>query len=264
MNNGGDNLKDTLIPVKDAHFSITYTKLNKLVTALYMVTDIMSDSEPVRLRLRTLGVELVSDINSLKVTPLKLALDSAYSRLLAISSLLEIGFTMQMISEMNFNILKQEFLLLESEIENLRKKFNDLKPSFSLSDLFQKDDPKPASIGQIEQTRIGVQRGSNLLKALSDRVSDNKNTNILHRSREEQDLLKKERRFEIVRLIKDKEKEENYKGLTITDIHKEKRGILAKSSEKTLQRELVSMVMDGVLRKEGSKRWSRYFLKDVI
>ena len=31
--------------------------------------------------------------------------------------------------------------------------------------------------------------------------------------------------------------------------------------EKTLQRELIAMVKDNVLRREGDRRWSRYFLK---
>ena len=38
-------------------------------------------------------------------------------------------------------------------------------------------------------------------------------------------------------------------------------GSLDTHSEKTLQRELVSMVTDGVLKKEGTKRWSKYFIK---
>jgi predicted HTH transcriptional regulator len=31
-------------------------------------------------------------------------------------------------------------------------------------------------------------------------------------------------------------------------------------SEKTLQRELVALVQEGVLKKEGERRWSNYFL----
>ena len=36
--------------------------------------------------------------------------------------------------------------------------------------------------------------------------------------------------------------------------------ILISLGEKTLQRELLAMVADGVLKKEGEKRWSRYFI----
>ena len=31
-------------------------------------------------------------------------------------------------------------------------------------------------------------------------------------------------------------------------------------SEKTIQRELLTLVKSGILRKEGEKRWSKYFL----
>ena len=44
---------------------IPYSKLNKLITALYIVTDIMDKEEPIRLKLRTLGVEILSNINSI-------------------------------------------------------------------------------------------------------------------------------------------------------------------------------------------------------
>ena len=31
-------------------------------------------------------------------------------------------------------------------------------------------------------------------------------------------------------------------------------------SEKTVQRELASLISDGLIKKEGEKRWSRYFV----
>ena len=54
-------------------------------------------------------------------------------------------------------------------------------------------------------------------------------------------------------------------GLTITDIkhkgHAIPKGLVASCGEKTLQRELISMVKDNMLYKTGEKRWSRYFVK---
>ena len=43
---------------------MSYTKTDKLITALYMVTDIIDRDEPLRNKLRTLGVEILSDIVS--------------------------------------------------------------------------------------------------------------------------------------------------------------------------------------------------------
>ena len=74
------------------------------------------------------------------------------------------------------------------------------------------------------------------------------------------DMLKKQRRDDIINIIK------NIGGnATIKDI-KNKINIGVQGSlvcsEKTLQRELVSMTKDGVLDKEGSKRWTHYFIKN--
>ena len=50
-------------------------------------------------------------------------------------------------------------------------------------------------------------------------------------------------------------------GVSIKDIVLALRNLGEERGEKTLQRELASMVKDGVLYKTGEKRWSRYFIK---
>ena len=101
--------------------------------------------------------------------------------------------------------------------------------------------------------RIGVQKGSTLLKALhgyKSNMSDKSNN---------YDELKKRRREDIINILKTSDS-----GLIITDIKIKANGLpdqfkaLVSCSEKTLQRELVSMLKDGVLKKIGEKRWSRY------
>jgi hypothetical protein len=44
--------------------------------------------------------------------------------------------------------------------------------------------------------------------------------------------------------------------LTIKDFAQKIKGC----SEKTIQRELIVMLTSGVLKKEGERRWSKYFL----
>ena len=82
-------------------------------------------------------------------------------------------------------------------------------------------------------------------------------------SAEKTDVLKNKRREEIILVIKDKMKDsQNFDGVTITDIKSNGHEMLASCGEKTLQRELVSMVSSGVLKKTGEKRWSRYSIKN--
>ena len=81
------------------------------------------------------------------------------------------------------------------------------------------------------------------------------NTKISRKSVNGFDILKKQRSDDIINFIR-----KNIGGVTITDIKNGVYGSLSSCSEKTLQRELISMVKNGVLNKTGEKRWSRYFL----
>jgi hypothetical protein len=259
------NLKDSAsslgITIKDSRITISYTKTNKLITALYMVTDIIDRDEPLRNKLRTLGTNIISDINSSPI--------NALGKIAEAVSFLDIAAAINIISEMNCNILRKEFLELDQSIKQSTDKVAVLNRQINLSEFFREparlggelpaskqNQPKGhyKSIGHQYSTRIGVQKGSTLLKALSD-------TRLSPLKTEDFDILKKQRRQDILNIIK-------LVGgnATIRDI-KDKAQLtpdqsnsLVSCSEKTLQRELVSMVKDNVLNKTGEKRWSRYSL----
>lgn len=269
MLTGDKNLKDTKtntsISIKDTHVFMSYTKTQKLITALYIVTDIIDKEEPIRNKLRTLGVEILSDLS---VTTDKFSMSKTVfdtTKIEQVLSFLDIASAMNFVSEMNHAILQKEFIKLKESIQE----YIDIKPTW-LEEFFltePSEDVKPSvssfnghtnSKGHI---RIGVQNGSTLLKALNKvgeikSVSDKKSSRALAESFS---LLKKERRYNIIKIIKD-----NGGSATIKDI-KEKLYVGTEGSiisgEKTLQRELMSMIKDDVLNKTGEKRWSKYFLK---
>ena len=307
MNQGQNNFKDikkdsdnSPLSLKDRQSYLSYKKTNKLVTALYMVTDILDANEPIRHRLRTLGLEVLSDITSNGKLDL-------VRKIQEVLYLLDIAFTLNMVSRMNADILKNEFYELRKSIQEFYLK-NDLfagkatlfeflneeteegNPPLDLSLRYDARDLE--NKGQVSSTRIGVQKGSTLMKALSDKmftrpiegfkrplektvrpiemsfkngskfsvISDKTSKDKTYNNKDNQDfdLIKKQRRFEIVSVIKSKGDSVN--GTSITDIKTLGGEALASCSEKTLQRELVAMVSDGVLKKTGLKRWSRYFL----
>ena len=261
------NLKDTQKDsIKDSSTSVSlaplwrdhsgyYNKTNKLITALYMVTDTIDKEEPIRLKLRTLGVEILSDIVSLS----KGTFDNLNEKITAILSFLNIASDIRMISEMNCNILRKEFTELKQSIQEFTAKnslwFEEFVscPSENEGQSFAptKDSPSlnSVSLNKGQGTRIGVQKGSTLMKALSNVESKN-----------DFGILKNKRREEIIAVIKEKKNTSGVDGATITDIKNRAKGILVSCGEKTLQRELVSMVKDNVLKKTGEKRWSQYFL----
>ena len=286
--NGSKNIKDVTLSLKDTAIFISYTKTNKLITALYMVTDILDNTEPLRYKMRVSGADVLSDIHLMSSSNIKDMGLKVISNINAILSFLDLSFTLGMISEMNVNILKKEFLALKSSLQesavipnsfmtggqSLHDFFNEVdenvieektevrNPLFTRTPMFPHD--RNISQGHASSkmpTRIGVQKGSTLLRALSDKMAlDNHSKNI---HKEEFELIKKERRNEILNIIKSFVLSNGQaQGATITDINSKAQGHLKSMSEKTLQRELVSMVEDGVLYKTGAKRWSRYFVKN--
>jgi hypothetical protein len=252
-----DSSNDLGIIIKDSRTPVSYTKINKLITALYMVTDILEKEEPLKNKLRTLGTHIISDMNS--------APANACTKISEIMSFLDIASAVNIISEMNCNILRKEFSALDEAIKESTNKTEVRNRPINLSEFFKEELPAPnpsqhkgqnKSIGHQYPTRIGVQKGSTLMKALSDTKKNFSETDNF-------ETLKKERRESILNVIK-----LIGGSATIKDIKDRvqsapaQAGSLVSCGEKTLQRELVSMVKDGVLNKTGEKRWSRYFLKN--
>jgi hypothetical protein len=270
MNREDNNLKDTSLSQNKSNsltsFSLSYKKTNKLITALYMVTDIIDITEPIRTKLRFLGAEIISDINALNYSKRTDITINITKKITEIITFLDIVHALAMVSAMNSSILKKEFIELKRSLEDGNNN------SVWLEEFLMKDNPSDtAQIQNKNSVRLGVQNSGSLMKVLkdmdmsnrnsmSDRLSfmsdkKNKEQNFVPLKREGIDILKKERRFEIVNIIRN-----NNNIATITDIKNNVRGVLKNCGEKTLQRELVAMVADGVLKKEGEKRWSRYGL----
>ena len=239
--------------------SLFYNKADKLITALYMVTDIIEKEEPVRYRLRVLGVEIISDMHS--------ATAEVGNKITEVVSLLNIASAMNFISEMNCAILRKEFLELNGSMnENKETKPVWLSEFLTTPDTIK--DRAGINKGHVYykgHTRIGVQKGGTLMQALSDKtrlLSGNGTLTpvIKSGSRYNFDLLRSNRRNEIIAIIKNNGGSATIKDIKVK-INGESSGSLA-CSEKTLQRELMSMTKEGILDKTGEKRWSKYLLKN--
>jgi len=260
-NNLGLNIKDTNVS------KLSYSKTDKLAMAVYMVTDIIDRDEPLRNKLRTLATDIIWDSNYL--------LTQIPPKIVTLMSYLDIASAMNIVSEMNCNILKKEFTELDKSVRE------SLNGSFSIQDInlseFFTTPPLDAQgaessthsslLGVAKEnyghTRLGVQKGSTLLKALSDKTASMsfKKNNFV-KDKENFDLLRTDRRNQIMKIIKASGGDATIKDIRDYAVRTPKEAsLLANSSEKTLQRELAQMTKEGVLKKTGEKRWSRYFLK---
>ena len=231
-------------------------KTEKLVTALYMVTDCMETDDALKGKLRLLGVELLSNMhNILTANPLgkNVHIESSLARVNEIISFIEIAYTIGYISEMNTSILKREFIKLTKDLDSYQSK--DKHFTFTLDEkMFIEENNnvdsseavinKDISIGQISKRTP--------LNNLSFR-KDNNASPILSPIKKVTtfglpSLGKEERSHKILALIKDK------KDISIKDIST----AFTDCSEKTIQRELATLVSKGQIKKIGEKRWSRY------
>lgn len=233
-------------------------KTEKLVTALYMVTDYMDTDEVLKTKLRSLGVNLLSDMHNLSTVSF-LDQHSVISKLLSqISELLSfvsIASTMGFVSEMNSSILNREFQSLASLLED--HKSNDEHFTFTLDDkMFEVEDKEESPVFKTTSSTTNFPNGH-----FAKKVSQNISTKESHlpaqnykrlQAKITSPLEKEARSQKIISLINDTDKAQV--GISIKDISQ----AFTDCGEKTIQRELNALVAKGLIKKIGAKRWSRY------
>ncbi len=253
-------------------------KTKKLTTALYMVTSFLSDNEPLKWKLRECSVLLFSGISNVRNESISEVdnVFAGYSILVdEIISLLEVTTASKLVSEMNYLILKKEYLVLKDAIssdEYMEEKsgkfifpngfFGDdnilpqpqEKRTILRKDEYLEKEPKTVlTITGKQKSLEAVSKGHNFNKGHNNQSKTEVNRQVSFRRNEKPIGAKVNRREVILKLFKNKKGKE----FTIKDISHE----VSDCSEKTIQRELVSMVAEGVLKKRGERRWSKYSCK---
>jgi hypothetical protein len=233
---------------KDGGFVFTYKKTEKLASAVYMVTNLFSDNEPMKWTLRKKVSDLVSfmltykDIGQLGLSDF---VHTTKTKVLEIVSLLEVSMLGGLVSSMNFNILKNEFsnllFTLDSETTSPR---GSSKESIS-SNFFHVPD-STISREYSAQNTVSNNASNNLYRTQVSPLKDTFLPTPMHK-----DEFKRSNRQNIILGLIKKKKE-----VTIKDIAM----VIKDCGEKTIQRELISFIEAGVLKRVGERRWSKYML----
>ena len=271
-------------------------KSERLVTALYLVTDLISDTEPIKQGLRKSAVGLLSSMNALaqlevkdRVTEFKTSLKSVTE----ILSLLHVSITTGLVSDMNGNILMDGFralqLVLEKKQPILTKEMlsidneEELNRSTSLSNAITStsyDVLTPLSISRMnESANTDENKKTNKMSYIeklekfdfnsnfnSNKVE--KETNIVNDN--DTDLkdfnknTKAQTTFNSSFQLRKQSRRDQILALFVKGVDVSIKDISARikgCSEKTIQRELNNLVFDGKIKRIGEKRWSRYVLR---
>jgi len=201
-------------------------KSERLASALYIITGFIPAEEPVRLKLRTRALDLIScsaDAHGLS----GMGVDTFTSRCAEIGSLLETALSAGLISHMNARLICDEYASLAHFAKEERGNIAETN-NVNESDIQNKFLPQPT----VSKSQNNDQSSSRTIKR----------TNGAPKKRQS------DRRASILALFKNKN------GISIKDATSSIIGC----SEKTIQRELLSLVEEGVLVKEGERRWTVY------
>ncbi|MCR4274939.1 MAG: DeoR family transcriptional regulator [Candidatus Campbellbacteria bacterium] len=244
-----DNKKDIstevfpVVPKNGIHDEIS-SYSQKIVTAIYLVTGLMDTQDPLRNRLRLKALDIMSFISSYsnlndKKTNVS-SLDVMGATKEAVS-LIEVGSSSGVISPMNGDILIRELRSLIVAFDTYAK-ISDIHSS-SLESLFSGGltiKPLPAMYkGHVVNQGYQEKHVKNVFKKKQHSIKGESGVN--------------ERRDKILSVVREKG------NVMIKDISKH----IPNCSEKTIQRDLIDLVSQGLLEKRGERRWTTYFVHEA-
>lgn len=267
----------------------------KIVTALYMVTDFLAELDPMRGLVRneiTTSMQNLFDLMHNDKTKRVEILSQVHNKLYAVISYLEVIYRNGFVSEMNYSVVVGELQKLRDDIHlqitkslpyDKKSNNNQGVQEFSFADSFfensktdsvekntslkmpqersnQKDTaanaidikktqqdatvfvPKKTSYSVPAHITEKIQKGL-AKKALKDERKARK-------KEVKPNAAKQERKDNILKILKQK------KDASINDIC----ALFKDCSSKTIQRDLIELINEGMVKKEGSRRWSKYNL----
>lgn len=274
-------------------FLYAVKKTERLARAIYLITNFFSDNEPIKWKLRNESISLLENFSRLTdSTDAHSPVDLSFIKNSLRNSLATLGVahTGGLISEMNYSILKNEYETLLRELEEELGDDGKHSPLLFPKDFFAvtgesrqgeglerylygptydearrqiarpadnpvEPTPKAAPSGDTAESVKASPTNTSIPKGQSESIKDIKDTKRTptptrdSEPRPASDSLSRTRRRDIIlQLVKDR------KEISVKDAAREIQDV----SEKTLQREIVSLVDEGVLERVGSRRWSRY------
>ncbi len=240
-------------------FEFVMKKSERLGSAIYKVTELMSPSEPLRMSLRSGALAILSDVSPMlspDLTPSHKRFKRIFSSIDAVLSLLQVSRAAGLISEMNVTILCDSYISLRESIT----KIPDFS-SYSLTlgeilrpdeDLYSSSHSHPA-LNNVKDKTVHLKQAG---KPISYKGHENRFTNEKGVSGLDTDAERDKRgvrKSSILEFLR------GHGESSIKDIFKIP-ALAEGYSEKTIQRELANLVNAGVIQKRGERRWSRYFL----
>ncbi len=252
--------KDIQLSGVDSKYEYICKKAERISSAIYLITEHIKDTDPLKSLARNKAMAIIfsaSSFNYTSFTEGDLALSKIKATLWETKSIAGVAYNVGLISEANYLILSQGIRDLLMEVNNFYygKSENHVSEDFfsvpKTVNLISKPEPlnRMASLDTAEQKmkvykRQSLMQGTARASQQGDSIKDNK----IHSSSSDK---KKGRRDSVINVL-NKSQGIDIKGFSLA---------ISDCSEKTIQRELTLMLNEGLIRKEGERRWSRYYHK---
>lgn len=231
-------------------------KIEKIAQAIYLVSNHLKDTEPLKWEMRKASIGFLMSVRSLgaggesRDVPADLVIDTLSSCSQELTSFLSLAVVAGLISRNNGNIIIAEIEKLLSVFEQVVDE-NTAKAGFVLSEKFFATDPELT-----HQLAKKINKGQNIHFLLDKKIPQKTKLpedSIIKDNSQNPSIgdKKDSRQARIIALLK------TQPNLTIKDFAK----VINDCSEKTIQRELGDLVEKGIVKKEGERRWSTYSLK---
>lgn len=228
-------------------------RVEKVTNAVYKVTELLPDREPLKWEIREKAVSVFSSlISSSSKTFLEKnnSLEEAEELIKQLVVLFTLFVNENSVSGMNFKILKQEYSAINELISKERSSRDFYKMFWGepKSPQLSKGHPNGQDLEKLsDKNPIGQQPKTERPAVKEKRKHIASTINTPNKSLSQAD----KRKEKIFQIIKDK------KQVTVGDVS----AVFNECSEKTIQRDLLEMVKRGILTKQGDKRWRTYILK---
>ncbi|MDQ3014422.1 MAG: hypothetical protein M3Q73_01000 [bacterium] len=241
----------------DYNLYILYRRLENISSAIFLITHDLADTEPLKMSLRKKSLEAISQAVSF-IADIKTEmyqLRNAISSILELSSFISIAQSSGAISEMNGTLLQKEMRKIEdtasSVIGSSTKKLIIDPTLFADVDLQARQFEH---IQQITEKRAPAPLPHSIKSTINSinvpGVSAARKIQTPKLQQEQGVAKKSERRDLILKLLAQRG------NLNVKDFTT----VISDYSEKTIQRELLALVDEGVVKKQGERRWSTYSL----
>ena len=235
-------------------FYLVYRKIEHVTSAIFLISGLIENQLVLKQAIQEHGLKCLSYITSLiGKTGVGISdIQRISAQILHLNSLMDIGFWSGVISQMNLTIIQQEISVIHKTLNDISSSY---KNSFFISGSFFKTDKDMLNDFNQKDTSNSINKGFNKddfykrqHKGLNIKdTSNGQNTQDMSHT---ENVNKGQRKEAILSLLKEKT------NLTVKDFL----SVVPNCSEKTIQRDLLNLMGQGLVRKEGERRWSTYFI----